>query len=397
MPSLKTIVRELGVIYWMDRHLKEEKIAPEDVKPEEFYERCKDILGPIPEASRVENKEKFRSNKQQILRNTYWLAKRLIKTFEINEIREADWIGPNTQDQMPIDIKINGKEISLKDDSYIIENMGLYKVINLFTDEDYNSGSWHIFEDFANDLYQEWFRTSWNFLIEASEEQSGLIWSDESVDYTREIHSEDSKIILKYKDRESELDENISNTSEFDENTISKTREVFGKWLNEVYLENASEDKQKEYNRIKKKCSMEAGENLEEYLESNLDIKYDNLLRLLRIHERGYYYAKAAEGKCSIYKVPSKEQYDRTELEVIDFEPSIPDSQLNLITTLKNNETGGVLKLRNEIRFSHRQFNGSPEAKMYLVENYDLSPVYRLIDEHEYNEGDLRNSLGDFI
>ena len=399
MASIKTIVRELGVLYWTDRILNDDVIKAEDVEPNEFYQRCDDMIGStISEANKIQGKDKFRSNKVEILQNTYWLSKRLIETLDINKIEDAKWIGPDTQRKEPVDIILNGERISLKEDSYILENMGLYKLINLLTDSNYNSGSWHIFEDFASEEYEEWFYVSWNFLLDVAEDSSDVLWEDNTKDYDRKIVVEGEKLKLIYKDRTSILPLEEITIESYTNKTISKTREVFGKWLNEVYLEEiASNSNIDRYNSVKKNCAVTAGKNLKRHLTENLEIKYENLLRLLQVYDKDYYYAKAADGKSEIFYVPSIENYDRENLEIPNFEISVPDSQLNFITTVKNNEDGDELKLRNEIRFSHRQFNGSPEAKMYIVENYDLSPVYKEIETYDYRNKSLENSIDDFI
>lgn len=398
MASIKTIVRELGVIYWTDRILNEEIIDPEEVTPDEFYNRCSNIIGPeIEEANKIQGRDSFRSNKVQILENTYWLSKRLIQNLGIDEIEQAEWIGPDTQSEVPVDIILNGERISLKEDSYILENMGLYKLINLLTHSDYKQNSWHIFQDFAPEKFEEWFKLSWNFLLQEAEE-TGEVWQDQSKDYDRKLVAEDEVIRFIYKNREIEVPkEEISYEYYYDE-TIGDVREIFGKWLVDQYLEEEADKEDKEaYYNLKKDCAKTAGGNLKKYLEENLNIKYDNLLRMLQVYEKDYYYAKAAGGKAQIFYVPSIENYERENLVIDNFEPSVPDSQLNFITTIENKEDGDKLKLRNEIRFSHRQFNGSPEAKMYIVENYDLSPVYRELDVYDYTNDDVGTSLTDFV
>lgn len=57
----------------------------------------------------------------------------------------------------------------------------------------------------------------------------------------------------------------------------------------------------------------------------------------------------------------------------------VPGSQLNIITTFKNKSTGKILEFRNECRFSHGQFNGTPEAKMYVAKNTSLTNLYETL------------------
>lgn len=394
MATIKTIVRELGVVYWSDKILNEDVIDPEDVTPSELYETCSKHLGDeITNADKIKDKDSFRSPKVDIIRNTYWLSLRLIETLGIEELNEVEWIGPNTQSGVPLDLIINGKNISLKEDSYILENMGLYKYINLLTNSDYNSGTWHIFEDFAENLYQEWFSVAWSFLLKKADEQNGVIWEEGN----RSIEVGD-QIQLVYKDRTSKLPANKLSISEYNNKTISKTRETFGKWLNDEFIpEEATKEQRQEYYSIKKKCAVESAENLIDYVEENRDVKYSNLLRLLQIYDESYYYAKSYNGTAEIYLVDSLEDYDYDKLKIKSIEADIPDSQVNIITTVKNEENGRELKLRNEVRFSHRQFNGTPEAKMYIVENYTLDAVYTELDRYDYANESINDQLTDFI
>jgi hypothetical protein len=387
MASIKTIVRELGVVYWLDRIIEDEVIKPENVSPEEFLDVCDRHIGDeIRNASKIEGRDSFSKNKTEILRNTFWLSKRLINVLEIDSLDNISWIGPETQRNYPIDLEINGELVSLKEDSYILENMGLYQYINIMTDSDYNQGSWHIFKDFADEKYQEWFDVSWNMLIkEAQRSDKQLIWKDDSKDYNRRIEVDNSSIKLIYKDRESQLPKKTISIDSYTEKTISKTREVFGKWLNDYFLpEESTEDQKNNYRLAKRNCALKAANNLIDYVQENKDIKYSNLLRLLQVYDKSYIYAKSAGGTSKIYKVESLDDYNYSRLDITDISKDIPESQVNIITTIKNRETGKNLKLRNEVRFSHRQFNGTPEAKLYLVENQSLSTVYEEIDKFNF-------------
>jgi hypothetical protein len=65
-----------------------------------------------------------------------------------------------------------------------------------------------------------------------------------------------------------------------------------------------------------------------------------------------------------IYKVPSSQEFANF-INIKSINYSVPRSQLNIITEIENKSTGNILTLRNELRYSHGQFNGTPEAKMY--------------------------------
>lgn len=58
----------------------------------------------------------------------------------------------------------------------------------------------------------------------------------------------------------------------------------------------------------------------------------------------------------------------------------VPESQLNIISTFQNIHTGKILQFRNECRFSHGQFNGTPEAKMYATRTTNLTDLYEPLE-----------------
>ena len=100
--------------------------------------------------------------------------------------------------------------------------------------------------------------------------------------------------------------------------------------------------------------------------------------RFLRIHKKEYYYAKTTQAGIEIYKVPSLSSFENSII-IESIKPSVPDKQANILTTIKNTKTGGTLVLRNECRFSHGQFNGTPEAKLYYENKGSLLVIYETI------------------
>lgn len=157
--------------------------------------------------------------------------------------------------------------------------------------------------------------------------------------------------------------------SQFENNTSSKTREyVFSKYINQNL------DNNENYNTTKKACAVAATIALANELNSNLNYNA-GLPRFLRIHERTYYYAKTTSSGVEILKVPSIETFGN-DIIIESIVSSVPDKQANILTTIKNKNTGNKLVLRNECRFSHGQFNGTPEAKMYYEHGGSLEVIY---------------------
>ncbi|MPN29613.1 hypothetical protein SDC9_177066 [bioreactor metagenome] len=99
------------------------------------------------------------------------------------------------------------------------------------------------------------------------------------------------------------------------------------------------------------------------------------IARFLRIHEHEYFYAKTTLSGVEIYRVPSVHDFGK-KLKIISVVGSVPDCQANILTTIMNLDTKKTLVLRNECRFSHGQFNGTPEAKMYYGKDQSLLAIY---------------------
>ena len=75
-----------------------------------------------------------------------------------------------------------------------------------------------------------------------------------------------------------------------------------------------------------------------------------------------------------IFKIPAAKFF--TDNIVVDsIKASVPESQANILTTIRNTATNKTLTFRNECRFSHGQFNGTPEAKLYYENDMDTLDV----------------------
>ena len=92
-----------------------------------------------------------------------------------------------------------------------------------------------------------------------------------------------------------------------------------------------------------------------------------SLHKLFRIEKQSYYYAKTTIQGIELYKVPSESEFS-TKIKIIDMYSSIPQSQLNIYTSIENTLTKQKLVLRNELRYTHGQLNTAPEAKQYIAE-----------------------------
>lgn len=363
MADIKTHLRELSPLL----AFVEDTVNIEILTPNEFIEiinKTFPTLRNIPLNMGLNSE--FTDTEKLIISRGIKLGETLIRKFEIDKVPEVEWSGNSTHSLIPVDLKINNIKISLKEESFILENMGLYRYINLMTGKDSNRGSSHIFMDFAAKEYNEWFNYSWNYLV-----KSQLDWEYTGRDYKSSIKFLNDKVLFQYNEIKTELPNEVNLGIEaYTRLTTNKIREkVFSKWLKQ-FLE-----RDNEYLRLKKKCSISAGDRLVNYINQNLNPTNINLRRLLRVYDEEYYYAKTTKLGVKVYRIPNSKEFSQL-ITIDEIKFSVPNSQLNIITTLQNTLTKSKLILRNEVRFSHGQFNGTPEAKMYYDKSSDLSTIY---------------------
>lgn len=343
-----------------------------------FFEFANEVItGDISSAKNLCTQPTFTKDLKQIVDNGFNLGKAIYENnhFTLNKSDKITWQGNDTQKENPIDITVGNYGFSLKEESFILENMGLYKLLNCYTGSTYKKR--HIFSDYARIEYEQWFSVTWNELIRYLENNNGL-WSYNNTQKHKigTISLNNSSIKLEYCQNgklvaSSSLDKTCTLTA-FEKGTSSKTREhVFAKFINQNMDNNSL------YNSAKKNCAIAATNALAKELNDNLNYNA-GLPRFLRIHEDEYYYAKTSSSGIQIYKVPSLAAFGN-DIIIESIEGSVPDKQANILTTIKNQKTGKTLVLRNECRFSHGQFNGTPEAKMYYEHGGSLLVIYEAI------------------
>lgn len=304
---------------------------------------------------------------KNIVNNAYNLANYVYnhKEFNIKPDDKVQWLGDQKQ-YAPIDVSIGNYKFSLKEKSYILNNMGLYQFLNILTNSNYSRGL-HIFNTFAKNEYDNWFKYSWKNLYDYL--QKNQTWSLTTLSDKSYIKLDKNNIIFIFNNIHSTIPINISTCDEYIKNTSSKTREkCFAKWINNVLSYDDT------YKQLKKICSKKAGIEITNYI-SNSKMNKDSLYNLFRIFPFEYYYLSFNNNKPNLFKVPSTDTFDK----VIQFKNcryEIPESQLNIITSFKNIQTNKELQFRNECRFSHGQFNGTPEAKMYITRDTALENLY---------------------
>ena len=150
------------------------------------------------------------------------------------------------------------------------------------------------------------------------------------------------------------------------EHTVSK-------WIKETL-----EKRDANYEKLKKECSLKAGENLKDFVTKNLNLDNNQLLELFQIYDDPYYYGKSY-GKTHLYQVPSNKE---CKIDLKDIEIKVPQSQLNVYFTfeISNSNGSNVVVFRVECRYSHGQLKGIPEAKLYYTDNVNhLQDLYKVI------------------
>ena len=379
MADIKTHLREISVATTIGLLKENIKFKKEELYSSQFFWKYATelISNDISSASNIKTISNFTGEYENIINNGFNLGYAIFNNpyFNIDNNSIITWQGNNTQKDDPIDITVGQYGFSLKEESFILENMGLYKLLNCYTGSKYKKR--HIFSDYARDDYEFWFQTTWNELILYLNKHN-RIW--EYIDLKKNKHSIiclfDNYVQLKYYEKNTLLENSTLQINcslhEYETKTNAKIREkVFSKFINQELGNN------KNYYLAKRQCAITSSKKVVEELNSNL--KYSaGLPRFLRIHPKEYYYAKTTGAEISIYKVPSLDSF-KNEIKIESIVNSVPDSQANILTTIKNIKTGKCLTLRNECRFSHGQFNGTPEAKMYYEHGGSLEVIYEKV------------------
>jgi hypothetical protein len=369
MSDTKTKLRETSVLVGTsDCVLKKQNSFDKTI----FLEKVREIiLTKFPNfIKNISIKEDFTQDEKKIISNGYKLANYIVNKLNIKDIKSLYWIADENYKSLPFDIKINDFYFSLKEDSNILENMGLYKLVNVLTKSNYKK--LHIYEDFAKQEYEDWFNYTYSGLV------NFLNTNLNGFEYIKE--SKKSKIVMdnqnvrftfqsKKKSISANIPKNLQSTDRYNSLTSNELREYcLAKWINRHF---SSDEK---YNMLKAKASEVAGKNLVEFIKKNLYIE-NELFDFFRIYETEYYYAKVTDSYVNLFRVP-KIQYFKNNLKMQSICYSVPKSQLNIITTFINNRTKGFIELRNECRFSHGQFTSTPEAKLYFGKGTDLTHLY---------------------
>lgn len=376
MADIKTHLRELSVATILGLLKNNLRFQLKDLyNSDMFWQLASQVIdSDISNANNICDVQNYTGELRQIIDNGYQLATYIYNNphFVITPKDPIYWLGNDTQKEDPADIAVGRYGFSLKEESFILENMGLYKLLNCYTGSQYTRR--HIFKDYAPYEYAEWFSITWNEMLKIVNSVGGR-WQYSNTRKPKGalITLSGNSVVLDYLEHGRSTAKSIlplnCSLVEYENNTTAKTREeVFAKFINQCL------DSNYEYTLSKKECAIAASEALADELNSNLNYRA-GLPRFLRIHNFEYYYAKTTPYGVDVLKVPSIKDFGDS-IRIESIEASVPNTQANILTTIVNIHTGRRLILRNECRFSHGQFNGTPEAKMYYEHGGSLLTIY---------------------
>lgn len=340
MADIKTHLRELSVATTIGLLNMEIEFKRDDLyDAQRFLSYAKKVIsGDISSANNLAEETTFEGELKQIVDNGYRLGKRIYEDsyFSIQKGDTITWQGNDTQKDDPVDITVGSYGFSLKEESFILENMGLYKLLNCYTGSKYKKR--HIFSDYARPEYEEWFAVTWKELLSVLNSNNGK-WSYNNTAKHKSgvITLNGTQVKLEYFQSDnlvasSNLPASCS-LSDYEQGTSAKTREeVFAKFINQTLDNNAN------YNAAQKKCAIAATEALAKELITNLNYNA-GLPRFLRIHETEYYYAKTTSSGIDIFRVPSLESFGN-DIVIESIQSSVPQKQANILTTIKNKKQG---------------------------------------------------------
>lgn len=375
MADVKTHLRELSVATTIGLLNSEIAFQQSDLYDRQcFLSYAKKVISnDISSADNLSAYDTFTGDLQIIVDNGYKLGKKIYENpyFHFAKGTPVKWLGNDTQKGDPIDISVGEYGFSLKEESFILKNMGLYTLLNNLTGSNYRRGL-HVFSEFAPKEYDAWFHDTWLSLVQYLKEKTSWTLRKNKNDSSIRLSEDGKSIILSHANDVSKVPVTISTNAEFMKHTTAKTREkVFSKWIKEIAAHDA------EYTRLKKLCAETAGKKISDKI--NQEFLPDYVYAFFQIYPEEYYYAKTTRTETTILKVPSRDDF-RSVIEFQGCRYEVPSSQLNIISRFQNTKTKKTLEFRNECRFSHGQFNGTPEAKMYVVRDTPLTDLYEPLE-----------------
>ncbi len=359
MADIKTHLRELSVAipFFTNNY---------NHRPRDFLKFCKGFINGATNLTLeqiCQNPNNFNQNESLIIKRGINLGISIHNIiFKNAPIKSIKWTGMETQSGRAVDLIIEDKFFSLKEESFILENMGLYNYLNIILNEEKYKRGLHVFEAFAPEELNQWFKAARDSIILNIIEE----FSFGGTNYNSSAVLIGDNLVLRFNDEEKIL-KNFSdyNYNDFKNELNNKFKEkVFSKMV-KAYC-----DDDNNYLGAKKLCAVQAGKKIEDLLKNSIGTS-PNVKNWFRIEDEEYYYCKIRnDNVVNILKVPSSESFNKS-ITIDSIESSVPKHQLNIITTLINTKNDITFKFRNECRYCHGQLNGTPESKCYYMDNAD--------------------------
>jgi len=376
MADIKTILRELSVILGYIVSKYGIKIDEKHIDVKTFLalikKYCKNINECNSEIVKIQELDSF-SVHYDIIENGISLGKLIYKKLDIKG--DIYWLGSKVNLKYPYDIKIGETGISLKEDSYILKNPSFADYLNALVQPQKPFENVHVFRRFAPNEFEKWYKYTYKKLFDEFYKYQN---NEDIYSYTKRqtfikkgmnglIFGKDDKTIeIKMNENLDEISLNAKLGGYIFEHTISK------------WIKKNLEKCDSEYEKLKKDCSLKAGENLKDYIQKYKKLNTSKILELLQIYENTYYFGKSHGGSV-LYQVPTNKE---CKIKLMNIVIKVPKSQLNVYFYFEISNIDGTnpVEFRVECRYSHGQFKGIPEAKLYYTDNINhLKNLYRIV------------------
>ena len=204
MADIKTHLRELSVAVTAGLLLSDIPFQVSDLYDSQtFWQLAQSVIdNNISTAQNILEVPTYTGELRDILHNGCRLGRAIVENshFHFHKGDKILWLGAQTQKGDPIDVKIGAYGFSLKENSFILENMGLYKLLNYMTGSHYQRGL-HIFTTFAPEEYDRWFAYTWECFVDYLQKHE--IWVREKKGKLSSAYLDDDRVILQYTDRKS--------------------------------------------------------------------------------------------------------------------------------------------------------------------------------------------------
>ena len=370
MADLKTSLRELSVALIIGIKTKHLSIPINELyHPKTFIDTIlKVVNNDVGNAINIANLKKFNDSLLKVISNGFKLGNYIYNCnkFIFNENDEIIWTGTFNKKYGVIDLIVGKYFFSLKEESFILKNMSLNNLLNALTNK-HLTNSINVFTKFANHEFNEWFKYSWNIFVNYLQIHQSFIHQNNG--YFAKATITDDKIIFEYNEDKLIAPLTINDFLTYMQFTNTKIREKLVAYWIFHYLR-----KDKTYRKLKRQCNYVTGAKLANYINQNYCIT--NIHKFLQIFPFTYYYAKIEKGIPKIWEVPTSTQAN-LKLQFIEatFKAT---NQLYLITKFRN-LSNKILTFYNECRYSHGQFNGTPEAKLYVDKSTCLDNLFTRI------------------